>query len=270
MKPVVRKAQSVLDQLTLPTERTVPSDNLSDYSMLLYGFEKIGKTSLAAQFPDAYFMLFEAGGKALPLYRTIINKWVEAVRIIDLLEKTDRFRTVIVDTGDIAYDLCLDFVCKKLAIDHPSDEEWGKGWGAVKKEFKLQMSRLVNNKQGRGIIFTSHAIEREIKQRGGGARHRVVPTMGGGARSVLEPMVDIWAHAYYRPDGSRWLRLRGNEEVAAGHRIEQHFVGVEELSMGASAKEAYANYVKAFNQRSAPAAPQKGGSTPVRKVVVRK
>lgn len=229
-----------------PFELSEPTDDLGDYSQLWYGLEKIGKTSMAAQFPDPVFLMCEPGGKALKMNRRNVMDWKDFKRCVDWLEANPKqFRTVVVDTADRAAKMCEDAVLQKLAIQHASDEEWGKGYAMISDEFARVISKLL--KLNRGVIFTSHAIEKEIKSRDGSKYDRTLPTMPGMARKVLEPIVDIWMYMEYGKGQEREMVLRGNAEVAAGHRLQKHFIGIDRIPMGKSAQEAYKNFVSAFN-----------------------
>ena len=53
----------------LPTVKTVPSENLNDYSFLCYGRKKIGKTSLFGRREKTLFFLFEPGAKSQSIYK---------------------------------------------------------------------------------------------------------------------------------------------------------------------------------------------------------
>lgn len=229
-----------------PFELSMPTSDLGDYSHLWYGLEKIGKTSLAAQFPDPVFLMCEPGGKALKMNRRNVMDWADFKRCVDWLEAhPKKFQTVIVDTADRAAKMCEDAVLRKLAIQHASDEEWGKGWAMIGDEFARVISKLL--KLNRGVIFTSHAEEREIKARDGKKYDRVMPTMPKMARKVLEPIVDIWMYLEYGKGQGREMVVRGNSEIAAGHRLQHHFLGVDRIPMGSNAEEAYSNFVRAFN-----------------------
>lgn len=248
--------------VSLPTEKSTPMEAVGDYSILLYGVEKIGKTSLASHFPDAFMLMFEPGGKALSIYQKPVHNWEELLAYIELLEAGDHsFNTVGIDTVDIAYEYCMDYICRKLVIDHPSDEAYGKGWKALRDEFTKTMIRLLNCS---GCLFLSHSTEKEIKQRSGETSHRIIPTMAKQAREILEGLVDIIAYYHYDDDGNRILQVRGDELVTAGVRPEKAFSGVQNIPMGESSKEAYDNFVAAFRNEkvessngSASAAPRK-------------
>ncbi|HOK47887.1 MAG TPA: AAA family ATPase, partial [Bryobacteraceae bacterium] len=61
--------------MALPTKKTPPRANLGDYSILIYGPTKIGKTTLASQFPEALFLATEPGLNALEAYQIPITSW---------------------------------------------------------------------------------------------------------------------------------------------------------------------------------------------------
>lgn len=237
--------------IVLPTKKSVRSDRLQDYSILLYGKKKIGKTSLTAQFEDTLAMMCEPGGKAQEMYQVAIRNWADLRQATKLFVKNDRFKTATVDTADYAYEYCMEYVCRKMVIDHPSDEGYGKGWKAVRNEFNSWVSELLHS--GKGVIFISHSKDEEMKTRRGDTFNKVGASMAGQAKDILEGLVDIWANYDY--DGKRrYLIIGGNDEVDAGHRVEGHFLDSEgepldRISMGRSPEEAYRNFVAAFDNR---------------------
>lgn len=277
-----KKPKSLEEKPTvfLPEEPNRVSDDLSDYTGLLYGLKKIGKTSMCQFFDRPFFMMLEPGAKAISVYQTVdeegkprvVRTWAEFKEWVKLLEKDKRFRIVIVDPVDKLYRLCEKAVCQKLAISHPSEEEWGKGWGAVREEFEeWVLGRLMN--MGKGVIFISHAKEAEIKTRTGEKYHTIISTMPSQAREAIEGVVDFWG--YYAYDGKdRVLTLGGDDHIDAGHRISKHFrytdgSRIREIRMGSSEKESYKNFVAAFrNELDPPAA--KEVKAPVKKLSFKK
>lgn len=243
--------------VSLPTTRNVPSESLSDYSILLYGAKKIGKTSLASRFPDAYFLALEPGTRALEVYSTEVNDYKHFESLLDLLEEGDHdFRTIVVDTVDLLYDFAFTAVCKAKMINHPQDEnDFGKTWGEISDKFKSAVMRLL--KLPYGIIFISHDVEKEIQLRDGSKIDRVQPTMNRKAMAVVEAVVDIICNYHYE-DKQRWLRIDGVENVVAGCRLEERFIReggsprvpgdrIVKIPMGLSSQEAYDNFIAAFN-----------------------
>jgi hypothetical protein len=243
-----REEQDALE-LQLPKNKSVPSKDPRDYSWLIYGRKKIGKTTLAAQFEDALFLMCEPGGKALSIRQVGIRNWSEFRGYVDLAIEDEDTRTIIVDTTDLAYAYCLEYVCDKLAIEHPADEAYGKGWNAVRKEFVSVINKLLHS--GKGVVFISHSKDEEFKTRHSDTFHKTVSSMPGQAKDVLEGLVDIWANYDY--DGRRRvLIIGGSEEVDAGNRIEGRFVypdgsPIDRIPMGSSPKEGYKNLIAAFN-----------------------
>lgn len=263
LKSSLKKGASEANAITvrLPKAPSVASDEMGDYTTLLYGIKKIGKTSMCQYFPDAFFIMMEPGAKALAVYQTcdeegkprIVKTWAEFKEWIKLLEKEKKFKTIVVDTVDRLFKLCERHVCQKLAISHPSEAEWGKGWGAVRDEFdEWAIGRLLG--MGKGVVFISHAKEAEIKTRVGDVYHKITSTMSNQAKEAVEGVVDLWCH--YNYDGKeRVLTVGGDDHVDAGQRVEEHFwykdsdERVRNIPMGDSSKEAYENLVLAFQNR---------------------
>ncbi len=255
-KKVVRtKGRKSVPQVSLPMKLSIPPTNIGAYSFLIYGPKKIGKTSMLAKMgvhvgdKKVLFLMFEPGGKALKIYQKPVTSWNEFRQYVKLLIKSKEFGAVVVDTGDIAYDRCLEYTCDKLGVDHPSDSEWGKGWNAVKKEFTTEIDKLLH--AGMGVFFTSHSKKDEIKSRSGDSFHETGPTMSKQARDVLEGVIDVWILYDYVGD-ERYLRLIGNEDIGAGHRLEERFrytngSPIVKIHAGKSPIETCNNLVKGFN-----------------------
>lgn len=210
----------------LPDEKKEAITDLLQYTLLLYGREKIGKTVFLSSFPDTLFLTTEPGTKGLEIFEYnaedgACKNWKLLKAAVDLLEKTDRFKTVVIDTVDRAYDMCMEYVCKeKLGCEHPADEAYGKGWSAVKKEFLTTIHRILQT--GRGLCFTSHAKEVSIKPQGGEEYTRITPTMSGQARGVVEALVDLFFYVEYIRSSAgtteRVIITEGDEVIWAGAR----------------------------------------------------
>jgi len=232
VKDVRRKAEPVSSGLPgLPTERKKPETDPLRYTLLLYGREKIGKTTWLASFPGAIFFSTEPGTKGLPIFEYNSDdggcrSWEILRHGVKLLEQdTSKFKTVVIDTADRAYELCMDYVCKSLGIPHPGEDiggkkDYGRSWKEIKKEFTSVLHRILQT--GRGLVLTSHAKEETFRSRSGEEFTRIHPSMPGQARSVVESLVDLFFYCEYMraPDGStkRVIITSGDEVVFAGHR----------------------------------------------------
>jgi hypothetical protein len=244
----------------LPTELNEPSDDLADYSMLLYGAKKIGKTSLAAQFPKALFLATEPGTKALRVYSLNLESWEEFEQCLDELKSAGKkFSTVVIDTVDLLYEMAFNYICRKKIIDHPQDEnDYGRTWKEIRVLFRNAVGALL--KADRGVIFISHDTEADVDGPEG-SYQRTQPTMSRQAMEEIEAVVDVVA--YYGYVGTeRVLRVRGAQSMMAGSRLQEHFntkkgEPIVEIPMGSSPKEAYKNFILAFeNKLSQPTIPR--------------
>ena len=262
-----RRRQEKTEDFELPTEKSKPHTSVGDYTILLFGEKKIGKTMLSAQFPDAFHCMWEPGGKALELYQHEFTDWGTFKKAVTKLRKDKRFKTVVIDTVDLAFKAADAYACMKLAIDDPSEEDWGRGWRAIRKEFEREIHRLLS--AGKGVVFISHSMEREIKSRRGGSHDRVVSTMPKQAGDCIEGLVDIWACFTYDGD-KRVLVIGGDEDITAGHRLDGRFQWqgkpLRHVGMGASAEEGYRNFTEAFANRYDPGGNEEPEKKPTRSV----
>lgn len=238
-------------RLTLPTHLSKPAEEMGQYVTLLFGEKKIGKTTLAAQYPDAFFMMFEPGGKSLRIYQRPVESWKQFKRYVKLLQNDGgRFKTVVIDTADLMYKRCFDHVCQERHFEHPQDEnDFGKSWGLIKDEFVRGVTDLLN--LGKGVIFISHARQEETKTRAGRTHHVTQSTLAGQGREVLEAMVDIWMFYGYE-NKRRVLTFRGDEQVSAGTRLRERFryddgTVIQKLDVEGDEEHAYKMLVDAFN-----------------------
>lgn len=244
----------------LPTEQSVPIASIDGYSWFLYGLKKIGKTTLSVQFPNSFHMMFEPGAKALNLYKVDIENWAHAWYLAKKLKKDKgRFKTICVDTADIAYEMCQKSVCEELVIDHPADEGWGKGWDALRQEFTRFVNYLL--KLDKGVIFISHAKEASIKGRSGEEWNVMQPTVKNTGSEILNGLCDILGYYSFNGD-RRVLQIVGDDFVTAGHRLNSEELGIEAFSykgipvkkidMGDTAQEGFKHVVDCFNNQYEP------------------
>lgn len=214
--------------MALPTEKTMAVKTPNLTTMLLYGPPKIGKSTIANSFPKALFVAAEEGLKFLDAYKQGVRTWEEVLGIQkDLLKPGHDFQTVVFDTADALFTLCTDYVCKKLNIDHPSDEDWGKGWAALRDNFQKLVTPLaapdLNGKTRFGLIFLSHDRDVEVKGRVTKTK-RTTCTLPGTARRVLLPMVDVVGYCGFardkngEPTDERIVTFKPTEVIEAGDR----------------------------------------------------
>ena len=91
------------------------SRDLSGYITFIYGPAKCGKTTFGSKMPGALLLAFERGYNAIPgIVAQDITTWGEMKQVVRELKKPEvkeRFKSIIVDTADIAADCCQKYIC---------------------------------------------------------------------------------------------------------------------------------------------------------------
>lgn len=153
--------------LVLPSEPSVPSADLGTKTILIYGPPKIGKSTLASEFPDVLFFDLENGLKDLSVYRVPVHDWntfgQACTAAIEDFQSGGRTKTVVIDTIDKLTLFCRQSVYKRLGVVHESDLEFGKGWDITQGAFTGAIAKLVAS--GLGLIMIAHSKSEEIKSR---------------------------------------------------------------------------------------------------------
>lgn len=202
----------------LPEKKSKPLVDLKDYITLIYGDPKVGKSTFCSQMDDPIFLATEKGLNALSVYAADVGTWEDLVKACGEIHKSKRFKTIVVDTVDNAYQMCLESICRKHDITHPSDLEWGKGWGLVNREFVRVLTKLTH--EGRGLVFVSHAQHLTIKTRTAEIT-KAVPTLPNSARRFILGLCDIILYAeVLDTEGGvkRVIHAEPNENWEAGDR----------------------------------------------------
>lgn len=215
--------------MKLPTEMTKPkTGDAARVTTLIYGQPKIGKSTFCAGAPGALFLATEPGLNHLSTFQIQIGSWDgEADGMLTALAEVAKgehdFRTIVIDTVDIAYRHCEEYICRKLGIQHPSDAPYGKGSGSVNSEFTRVLTKLASLPYG--LMLVSHARDRETQTRTGTVV-RIGPTLPDGARKILTGFVDVILYAdvdaYQDADGrtryQRVIRTKPTNHYEAGDR----------------------------------------------------
>ena len=136
------------------------------YRVLIYGVEGIGKTSLAARFPDPVFSDTEGSTLRFNLRRGTPGTWVELIEQAKHVRDTPNFcKTYVVDTADWAYDMACKHVCNKYRKSGIEDFGYGQGYSYVKEEFGKFINILDEiTKGGVNVVLTAHAILSKVER----------------------------------------------------------------------------------------------------------
>lgn len=212
-------------------EPSVISRDLSGKSFLIYGTRKSGKTSNAVKFPKPLVLGFEKGWNMLSgVYGQPINKWSEALtvkkQLLDDVKRVERgekketsFKTVVVDTADLAYNMCEKHILAKEGVEYLDETENKRGYKAVKNEYNTFFQEIV--KAGYTLVAIAHSETKQIKENGE-KYDRTQPLIEKRGFEVLAGLVDVigFASNEKQEDGTdrMVLTLRGNQYLEAGSR----------------------------------------------------
>ncbi len=187
---------------------------------------KTGKTTIASRFPDALLLAFEKGYAALPGVKAApINRWSEFKQVLKQLKSDEAhalYKTIIVDTSDIAYDLCEKYICNLNEVSKIGDVPYGGGYGQAKKEFDEALRSIPQ--MGYGLVMISHAQDKTFTDEDGNEYNKIVPTLANQPRLVVDRMVDILGYARPVEDAEGNIKtllfLRGTPRFEAGSRFK--------------------------------------------------
>ena len=171
-------------------------------------------------------LAFEKGYSAIPgAMAQPINSWSEFRQVLRQLKDDkakETFETIIVDTGDIAYDYCVKYICANNNVDSVGDIPYGKGYGLVEKEFDECLRQIVQ--MGYGLVVISHETDKTFKNENGTEFNKIVPTLDKRANNVLARMCDIIGYTRSVADAEGKEKvvmfMRGTSRFEAGSRFK--------------------------------------------------
>ncbi len=222
---------AVIDLLTIQPHQV--SRDLRGYSVFLYGEPKSGKTTMATKFPNHLLLAFEKGYNAIPgAMAQPINTWSDFRKVLRMLkdEKVkEKFETIIIDTADIAYDLCEKYICSNakradggVGVDAIGDIPYGKGYTLAGNEFDECLRSILQ--MDYGLVLISHAIDKTFKDEKGNEYNQIVPTLGPKPRNIVSRMCDLigYSRIVDTEDGQSkpLLFIRGTSRYVAGSRFK--------------------------------------------------
>lgn len=161
-----------------------------------------------------------------------INTWAEfrkALRQLKDEKVKEQFETIILDTADIAYDLCEKYICANakrpdggFGVDSVSDIPFGKGYTLVAKEYDECLRSIIQ--MDYGLVLISHSVDKTFKDEQGQEYNQIVPTLGNKPRAIVSRMCDIigYSRSVQDEEGktSTKLFMRGTPRYIAGSRFK--------------------------------------------------
>jgi hypothetical protein len=135
--------------------------------VLIYGVEGIGKTTLAAAFPDPLFIDTEGSTYHLDVKRTDKpNSWDDLILTVQEVWKAPGLcKTLVIDTLDWAEQLCVAHVCKANGKASIEAFGYGKGYTILSETFGALLKELDNVIEGGcNVVLTAHAKMRKFEE----------------------------------------------------------------------------------------------------------
>ena len=163
--------------------------------ILIYGPEGIGKTTLAAKFPDPVFIDTEGSTNNMDVARfDPPSSWQMLLSEVQyVIDHPEVCKTLVIDTADWAEKLEIEDLCKKKGWDGLEGAGWGKGYQYSAEEFGKLLNKLNETiNKGVHVVMTAHAWLRkvELPEEMGAYDHWEMKTT-----KKVAPMIKEWADA---------------------------------------------------------------------------
>jgi hypothetical protein len=225
----------------LPTKPRRSTRELWERSALWHGIPKIGKSTLASQYPSPIFASTEDGLGDLDVFempifdnikRTPIgtNEFKEEFEgpsgwesfktmLHDLQHREHNFQTLIVDTVDNLWLRCVKWhtVHHGVEYEHEGSLGFGKGAALIVRDFADTLGWA--QRLPIGLILISHSEEKEYTDfKSGKKKTRVACTLPSRAMKVVNGMVDLIFYFVYE-GRERVIKTRSGPNYDAGSRV---------------------------------------------------
>lgn len=129
--------------------------------IVVYGVEGVGKSTFAAQFPDALFIDTEGSTNHMDVRRLPAPAtWQALIAEVQHVRDTPGLcSTLVIDTADWAEKLCMIQICETYEKTGIEDFGWGAGYTYAFDAFG-KLLNLLNDVIERGInvVLTAHAM----------------------------------------------------------------------------------------------------------------
>jgi len=200
--------------MPIPKCKTPPVADVRRKKILMHSFPKFGKTTWAASIPNAIFLATEPGLGSVEALRWedehgnyVIDSWEKLLQATKEVVDSNQFSMLIIDTLDLAFELCRDYVCRQNNEPYHTDGKlgYGKGTTLINNEMRRYLTRL--GALNMGVVLLAHTVSETVQTRTGEIQ-RAVPNLPEKARRPLLGMMDF---IFY---GDFEIEARGDEKIA--------------------------------------------------------
>lgn len=186
-------------------EVSTVTKGLEGKSLLLYGSNRVGKTSNAVKARKPVVLCAEQGLGALsgvPFFR--INKWSKFTDFVKALtnplnaEKAHQmYETIIIDTVEPLLNFAEDFVCASLGVQSVDRDSTGKKGFGVWRDFRKEVAKWINaiTNAGFTVIFIAHEDTRTFVSSKGEEYAKIYPKGDKRSIDLLCDLCDFIAYA---------------------------------------------------------------------------
>jgi hypothetical protein len=170
-----KKRKPAEDDNTIPAvgEYNEPPNEFTDYCYIIYGQKGIGKTTLCSQLSEKTLVcMFEDRYNTKIRMKAFPSKTVEEMEngepdpwanfkgvVENAMDPDANVDIIVVDSVDLAYQACMNHICKENGISHPNDmNDYGATWNEVSAEFRSVMESIRKH-SGLCLVLISHCTE---------------------------------------------------------------------------------------------------------------
>jgi len=227
-------------------ELNIPTTNFGEFSTLIAGQPKIGKSEFCTKFDKPLILDFEEGTKGKVVYRIPIKKWIEVKQVVKQLTSDltlkEKYQTVCFDTVNYTFSALKQYAMDTYqegtdkVIDTFNKIPYGGGWEILENEFKTTVNNL--KRAGYGVVFVAHIKDKTYNRDLEDEYTKIVPDLTDRERNIVSAMVDFLLTAGFETEivepavknkdgkivksavinNKRILYLRTNNNVEAGFR----------------------------------------------------
>ncbi|MFH2047754.1 MAG: ATP-binding protein [Pseudomonadota bacterium] len=164
--------------------------------ILIYGQPGVGKTTMASQMDNPYFLRCDKRQKWIKTWGKDVNSWADfREQVQALLGEDHDFKTVVVDGIGNLWQFGVNEVCHDNGWEHINDSGHGKGYDYAKTKMVNAFNALASS--GLGIVMICHEAVKETEY-AGVVREMIKPDMIPTCWKIVNGMTDMIGRMYIK------------------------------------------------------------------------